>query len=103
MYRIVSVPGSALAVERRDIVVMECTRIDHGWLMATYANLHWLGDKLSLMPRLHVSKWGRGTRLPTVVSPLNLYYNMQESIHKISSQVGFIAPSPLVYRVDSGP
>lgn len=102
MYRIVSVPGSALTVERRDIVVMECTRIDqvdHGQLMA---NLHWLGDKPSLMPRFHVSKWGRGTRLPTVVSPVNLYYNMQESIHKLSSQVGFIAPSPLVYRVDSG-
>ena len=97
-----------LTIERRDIVVMECTRIDwvdHGRLMATfwlvYANLHWLEDKPSLMPRLHVSKWGCGARLPTVVSPIN--YNMQESIHKLNSQVDFIAPSPLVYRGDSGP
>ena len=50
MYRIVSVPGSALAVERRDIVVMECTRVDrvdHGWLMATFWLVWFIGLETS--------------------------------------------------------
>ena len=104
MYRIVSVPGSALTVERRDIVVMECTRVDrvdHGWLMATFWLVWFIGLETS---RVSCPDF----MFPNgVVAPDYQQLSVQStfttiSIHKLSSQVGFIAPSPLVYRVDSG-